>query len=96
MSVPSPVPEYGWLTALALFGSIARAKQWQDLSGKLLVWKCVTEVSTALVLAAICVGAGSWWNVSEPVIAGMSALAGLVGPAAVVTFLTEKLGIKLS
>lgn len=94
MSGPSSIPEYAWLTSLAFFGSIARVKQWQDYSGKTLVWKAVTEIATALVLAAIVSALGSWWNVSEAVVAGMAALSGLVGPAAVVTFLSEKLGVK--
>lgn len=96
MQTGGSFPEYGWLTLLALCGSIARAKQWLDLSGKLLVWKCVTEVATALVLASVVSALGSYWNVSEPIVAGMAGLSGLVGPAAVVTFLSEKLGIKLS
>lgn len=83
---------YVWMSLVALCGSVMRAAQWVDATGKLLWWKLVLEIPTAVVLAVIAGSIGAYWNLQPAVTFGIAGLFGLIGPAAVVGLVQMRFG----
>jgi len=94
MSVPSEVPQYAGMAALAGVGSLARGKQWMSPEGKFLWSKFITEAATAIGLAVAVIAAGHSWHIEPEVMAGLCVGAGWLGPATVSDLVLAKLGVK--
>lgn len=79
------------MALLALFGSLARGKNWQDpVTGKILKTKCISEVATAVMIAVLAVAGGVYLHVSLIYVSAFSVLGGWLGPEAVSKLVMDK------
>lgn len=62
--------------------------------GKFLWSKFITEAATAIGIAAVIIGIGTWTHVDPRVLSAMCVGAGWLGPATVSELVLAKLGIK--
>lgn len=93
---PGPtIVQYAIMAVLALFGSIGRAGLWRDpKTGEWLWWKFATEVCTAILIGVMSGSLAVYKHIDMPIAFGISGLLGLLGPAAIIGFVTTKLGVK--
>lgn len=89
------VRDYGVMALLALFGSIARGKEWIGPDGKVIKAKCLSELATAVMIGVIAIAAGGWLHVALPYVAAFSVLGGWLGPSTVSKLVMRRLGVKL-
>jgi hypothetical protein len=87
--------QYGWLSLVALFGSIARAGKWVDESGKFIPGRLVTEVATAVVLGVIAASFGAYMSYKPEIVGGIAGGLGLIGPAGVTGFIQNLISNRL-
>lgn len=89
------VRDYGVMALLALFGSIARGKEWLGPDGRVIKAKCISELATAVMIGVIAVATGGWLHVALPYVAAFSVLGGWLGPSTVSKLVMQRLGVKL-
>lgn len=78
----SGAAEYMGYIALAFAGSFLRANKWQNESTGKIVWgKVLFEIPVSIAVGAVAIGIGDYAHVSKPIIGGICALLGLLGPA---------------
>lgn len=81
-TVPPYLVDYAGYIGLAFAGSFLRANKWQDDSTKRILWtRVLFEVPIAIAVGAVAIGAGDYYHVSKPIVGGLCALLGLLGPA---------------
>lgn len=67
---------------LAFAGSFMRASRWRDeATGKIVWWRVLTEIPTAIAVGSIAVGIGEYYHLDPKIIGGICGLLGLLGPA---------------
>jgi hypothetical protein len=87
--------QYLFMAFMALCGSIGRAGLWRDpQTGKWLWWKFTTEICTAILIGVMSGSLAMYKHIDMPIAFGISGLLGLLGPAAIIGFVTAKLGVK--
>lgn len=74
--------DYAEYIGLAFAGSFLRANQWQSAAtGKVLWGKVLFEIPVSIAVGAVAIGIGDYEHVSKPIVGGLCALLGLLGPA---------------
>lgn len=74
--------EYAGYIGLAFAGSFLRANKWQnEATGKIVWGKVLFEIPVSIAVGAVAIGIGDYEHVSKPIIGGICALLGLLGPA---------------
>lgn len=94
------VAEYSGYIGVAFAGSFLRASKWRDdVTGKIIWFRVMTEIPTAIAVGAVAVGIGEYYHLDNRIIGGICGLLGLLGPAffsslgdAVISILKAKLG----
>ncbi len=82
MSLPPYLAEYAGYIGLAFAGAFLRANKWLDEDTKRILWSRVLfEVPIAIAVGAVAIGIGDYEHVSKPIVGGICALLGLLGPA---------------
>lgn len=81
-----------WLGFCAFLGVAARSARWTAQDGKILWRKAIFELLTAPAMGVMAAGIGTWQGVDQTVIGAIAALLGLLGPAALESFLDKWLG----
>lgn len=81
-SVLNELRQYGAFAALAFAGSFMRANKWKDeVTGKIVWFRVITEMATAVAVGAVAVGIGEYYHLDQRVVGGLCGLLGLLGPA---------------
>lgn len=95
----SELAEYGGFIGISFAGSFLRANKWLDESGKIIWFRVLTEIPTAVAVGAVAVGIGTYYKLDMRIIGGICGLLGLLGPAffsslgdAIISILKSKLG----
>ena len=74
---------YVWIGLCAFFGVLARSARWTTPDGSIDWRKALFECLTAPAIVAIAAAFGTWQGVDTTILGGISALLGLLGPAAI-------------
>lgn len=94
MQAPDWLPQYGGMSALALFGSLARGRSWRSQDGKLMWARVIPEAATAVCLSVAVMALGDWVHVDLKIVAAIAVFAGWLGPAAVGDMVLARIGVK--
>lgn len=90
MTAPIPPPiswieasaDYAGYIGLAFAGSFLRANQWLNPATNRVIWgKVLFEIPVSIATGAVAIGVGDYEHVSKPIVGGICALLGLLGPA---------------
>jgi phage shock protein PspC (stress-responsive transcriptional regulator) len=82
MTVFAEIRQYGAFAGLAFAGSFLRASKWKDEGSDKIVWfRVITEIGTAIAVGAVAVGIGEYYHLDMRVVGGLCGLLGLLGPA---------------
>ncbi len=73
---------YAEFMGVAFMGSFLRANKWKDdVTGRIIWFRVITEVATAIAVGAVAAGIGQYYNLDPRITGGISGTLGLLGPA---------------
>ena len=98
--ISAGVWNYVEFALVAFAGSFLRANRWRDdATGKIIWFRVVTEIPTAIAVGAVAAGVGTYYKLDPRIIGGIAGTLGLLGPAfftsagdAVISIAKAKLG----